>query len=45
MAMEERWRATRATNNFDELVEKGITNSKPIFISGRMRFLKRTAGS
>lgn len=34
MAMEERWAATRAKNNFDELLEKVITTRKPIFIDG-----------
>jgi len=34
MGMEERWTATRATNNFDELLEKVITTRQPIFIHG-----------
>lgn len=37
MAMEERWTATRATNNFDELLEKVITTRKPVFIDGQRR--------
>lgn len=37
MAAEERWTATRATNNFDELLEKVITIRKPIFIDGERR--------
>jgi len=32
--MDERWAATRATNNFDELLEKAITSRQPIFIDG-----------
>lgn len=37
MAIEERWTATRATSNFDELLEKLITTRKPIFINGERR--------
>lgn len=37
MAMEERWAATRAKNNFDELLEKVITTRKPIFIDGEQK--------
>lgn len=37
MAMEESWAATRATNNFDELLEKVITTRKPVFIDGQRR--------
>lgn len=37
MAMEERWTSTRATNNFDELLEKVITTRKPVFIDGQRR--------
>uniref|UniRef100_UPI0035CCF72C type II toxin-antitoxin system prevent-host-death family antitoxin n=1 Tax=Pseudomonas frederiksbergensis TaxID=104087 RepID=UPI0035CCF72C len=37
MAMEERWTASRATNNFDELLEKVITTRKPVFIDGQRR--------
>ena len=37
MAMEERWAATRAKSNFDELLEKVITTRKPIFIDGERR--------
>ncbi|WP_223446205.1 type II toxin-antitoxin system Phd/YefM family antitoxin [Pseudomonas sp. BF-R-19] len=31
------WTATRATSNFDELLEKLITTRKPIFIDGERR--------
>lgn len=37
MAVDERWTATRATSNFDELLEKVITTRKPIFIDGERR--------
>jgi PHD/YefM family antitoxin component YafN of YafNO toxin-antitoxin module len=37
MAMEEHWTATRAMNNFDELLERVITTRKPIFIDGQRR--------
>jgi PHD/YefM family antitoxin component YafN of YafNO toxin-antitoxin module len=37
MAIEERWTATRATNNFDELLEKVFTTRKPVFIDGQRR--------
>ncbi|MNR41170.1 type II toxin-antitoxin system [compost metagenome] len=37
MAMEEHWTATRAMNNFDELLERVITTRKPIFINGQRR--------
>ena len=37
MAMEERWAATRAKNNFDKLLEKVITTRKPIFIDGEQK--------
>lgn len=37
MAMEERWAATRASNNFDELLEKVITTRKPILIDRERR--------
>ena len=37
MVAEEHWTATRATNNFDELLEKVITTRKPISIHGEQR--------
>ena len=37
MAADERWTATRAKNNFDELLKKVITTRKPIFIHGERR--------
>lgn len=37
MAMEEHWTATRAMNNFDELLERVITTRKPIFIDGEQK--------
>ncbi|MGF6458107.1 type II toxin-antitoxin system prevent-host-death family antitoxin [Pseudomonas frederiksbergensis] len=37
MADEEHWTATRATNNFDELLEKVITTRKPIFIDAERK--------
>ena len=37
MAVDERWTATRATSNFDELLERVITTRKPIFIDGERR--------
>lgn len=37
MANEERWTATRATNNFDELLEQVITSRKPVFIDGESK--------
>ena len=37
MGMEERWTATRATNNFDELLERVITTRKPVVIDGQRR--------
>lgn len=35
MAMEEHWTATRAMNNFDELLERVITTRKPVVIDGQ----------
>lgn len=37
MAAYERWTATRASRNFDELLENVITTRKPIFIDGERR--------
>ncbi len=37
MANEERWTATRATNNFDELLEHVIATRKPVFIDGESK--------
>lgn len=37
MAMEEHWTATRAMNNFDELLERVITTRKPVVIDGQRR--------
>ncbi|MNF62290.1 type II toxin-antitoxin system [compost metagenome] len=37
MVNEERWTATRATNNFDELLERVITTRKGVFIEGERR--------
>jgi PHD/YefM family antitoxin component YafN of YafNO toxin-antitoxin module len=34
---EERWTITRATNYFDELLERLITTRKPVFIEGERR--------
>ena len=34
---EKRWKLTRATSNFDELLEKVITTRKPIFIDGERK--------
>lgn len=34
---DERWTATRATSNFDELLEKVIMTRNPIFIDGARR--------
>jgi PHD/YefM family antitoxin component YafN of YafNO toxin-antitoxin module len=33
----ERWSVTRATANFDELLDQVITTRKPIFIDGERR--------
>jgi prevent-host-death family protein len=35
--MEEHWTATRAMNNFDELLERVITTRKPVVIDGQRR--------
>jgi prevent-host-death family protein len=37
MAMEEHWTATRAMNNFDELLERVIMTRKPVVINGQRR--------
>ncbi|WP_414920478.1 type II toxin-antitoxin system prevent-host-death family antitoxin [Pseudomonas sp. IT-P218] len=37
MAMEEHWTATRAMNNFDELLERVIMTRKPVVIDGQRR--------
>jgi PHD/YefM family antitoxin component YafN of YafNO toxin-antitoxin module len=37
MAVDERWADTRATRNFDELLEKVILTRKPVVIDGQQR--------
>ena len=37
MAADERWTVSRATRNFDELLEKVIMMRKPVFIDGQRR--------